>query len=275
MEPPGTRARSMCTLVVLHRCFRDAPLVVAANRDEYLDRPAEGPALRRFPEVAGEGAPVVAPLDRRAGGTWLGLNGAGLFAGLTNRPTPRPDASRRSRGLLVAEALARGDAESAAEALAGLPDDAYNPFNLLVADGARCFVAVYERSPRVRELGPGPHVVGNTDPDRADHPKVARTLRAAEKVAAGPAARALDALAALCRGHEGAAGPLDDVCIHAGAYGTRSSTLLRRDLARDGDRLRFAGGPPCENEYEDMTTLLHQLDREAGLGAGAKRGTVG
>ena len=36
----------MCTLIALHRCYPDASLVVAANRDEYLDRPAEGPALR-------------------------------------------------------------------------------------------------------------------------------------------------------------------------------------------------------------------------------------
>lgn len=254
----------MCTLVVLHRCFPDAPLVVAANRDEFLDRPAEGPALRRFGEAA-----AVAPLDLRAGGTWLGLNAAGLFAAITNRPTPRPDAGRRSRGLLVADALAHADAEEAAEALARLPEHAYNPFNLLVADERRCFVAMYEGRARVLELASGPHVVGNTEPDRADHPKVSRTLRAAEKVAAGPSAGALDALAALCRSHEGAAGPLDDVCIHAGGYGTRSSTLLRRGLSRDADRLRFVEGPPCENEYEDRTPLLRELDREAGHGAGA------
>ncbi|MDX1648594.1 MAG: NRDE family protein [Myxococcota bacterium] len=250
----------MCTLVVLHRCFPDAPLVVAANRDEYLDRPAEGPALRRF----GDGRPVVAPRDVRAGGTWLGLAAGGLFAGLTNRPCATPDPRRRSRGLLVADALAQPDAERAAEALARLPEDAYNPFNLLVADGRRCFVAVYEGRARVDELEPGPHVVGNTDPDRRDHPKVSRILRAAEKVAAGSSARAPAALAALCRRHDGRTGPLDDVCIHAGGYGTRSSTLLRRGLSRDADLLRFAEGPPCENGYEDRTTLLRELDREAG-----------
>jgi uncharacterized protein with NRDE domain len=232
----------MCTLVVLHRCFPDAPLVVAANRDEYLDRPAEGPALRRF-----GGAPVVAPRDVRAGGTWLGLTAGGLFAGLTNRPCATPDPARRSRGLLVADVLAHPDAEGAAAALRALPPGAYNPFNLLVADGRRCFVAVYDARVRVSELEPGPHVVGNTDPDRHDHPKVARILRAA-----------------LCRRHDGRTGPLDDVCIHAGGYGTRSSTLLRRGLSRDADLLRFAGGPPCENEYEDRTTLLRELDREAG-----------
>jgi hypothetical protein len=130
-------------------------------------------------------------------------------------------------------------------------------------------VAVYEGRPRLEELAPGPHVVGNADPDARDHPKVARTLRRAEKIAAAGSREAPEALAALCRRHDGATGPLDDVCIHTGSYGTRSSTLLRRGLAREADLLRFAGGPPCENEYEDRTTLLRELDREAGDGARA------
>ena len=91
----------MCTLIVLHRCFADAELLVAANRDEYLDRPAEPPALRRW-----NGRTVLAPRDVRAGGTWLGLNDAGVFAALTNRPNATPDPTRRSRGLLVVDALA-------------------------------------------------------------------------------------------------------------------------------------------------------------------------
>ena len=78
-----------------------APLVVAANRDEYLDRPAEGPALRQL--ASGR---VLASRDARAGGTWLGLSETGLFAALTNRPCPEPDPQRRSRGLLVHDALA-------------------------------------------------------------------------------------------------------------------------------------------------------------------------
>ena len=82
----------MCTLIVLHRCFADAELLVAANRDEYLDRPAELPALRVW-----NGRTVLAPRDARAGGTWLGMNDAGLFAALTNRPTPRPDPRLRTR----------------------------------------------------------------------------------------------------------------------------------------------------------------------------------
>ena len=80
----------MCTLIALFRCFDGAPLVVAANRDEFHDRPAEGPALRWT-----EAGAIVAPHDVRAGGTWLGLNAAGVFAAVTNRPCEAPDPERR------------------------------------------------------------------------------------------------------------------------------------------------------------------------------------
>lgn len=217
---------------------------------------------------------MVAPRDLRAGGTWLGVNEAGLFAALTNRPAEVPDRSRRSRGLLVTDALARGSAASAAEALSRLPADAYNPFNLLVSDGQRAFVAVYDEKPRVTELGAGPHVVCNADPDDRRVPKVARLLDEAGRVAAGRADDALGALAAVCRTHHAGAGPLADPCIHAGGYGTRSSTLLRIAGAPGGHALLFADGPPCETDYEDLTPLLGELDRKAGVSRGFDERTV-
>lgn len=244
----------MCTLILLHRCVEGAPLVVAANRDEYLDRPAAPPAL-----LAAEGPPVAAPLDLRAGGTWLGLNAAGLFAGLTNRPARLPDPGRRSRGLLVLDALAESSAAAAAERLRALPRGLYNPFNLLVADREQAFALVYGDAPRLEPLAPGAHVIGNADPLAPDVPKVAR-LR--ERVAAAgrePADGVLDALSGICRSHEGGGGPLDDTCIHTPAYGTRSSTLLRLGAGKGASAFRFADGPPCRTAYEDFTHLLGAL----------------
>ena len=72
----------MCTLIAIHRRIPGAPLVVAANRDEFLDRPTEGPAVRD-----GDPAPVLAPRDVRAGGTWLGLGAHGVFAAVTKSPS--------------------------------------------------------------------------------------------------------------------------------------------------------------------------------------------
>lgn len=246
----------MCTLIALHRCYPSAHLLVAANRDEFLARPATGPRVHAW-----HGRRVIAPVDERAGGTWLGLNDVGLFVGLTNRPTQRLDANRRSRGLLVADALGHGSAARAAEVALGLPANAYNPFNLFVADEENAFAIVYEEKARVRVLAPGPHVIGNADPDDARVPKVARLLGAAERVAAGPEHAALDALEALCRSHDAQGeNALERTCIHTPEYGTRSSTLLRRGARREADRLSFSSGAPCQTPYEDLTPLLRALD---------------
>src|SRR5690606_8174595 len=228
----------MCTLVALHRCAPGAHLWVAANRDEFHARPAEGPALR-----AGRNGPIVAPLDLRAGGTWWGVNAHGLFAAVTNRPAPFADPSKRSRGQIVLDLLAAGSAREAAAIAASLGAGRYNPFNLFVADATDAFAVVYEEAPSLRPLAPGVHVVGNVDPDARDVPKIRRTMERAEQVAAGPADAIRDGLAAICRTHGDDADPKGDTCVHLGGYGTRSSSLLR--LGPAGDRLEHAAGPPC------------------------------
>jgi len=131
----------MCTLIALHRCIADAPLVVAANRDEFHGRPTEGPALREA------SISVVAPRDLHAGGTWLGINASGLFAAVTNRRCETPDARRRSRGWLVMEALEEPTAERAVERFRNLPEAAYNPFNLFMADGESAHLVTYADRP--------------------------------------------------------------------------------------------------------------------------------
>jgi uncharacterized protein with NRDE domain len=252
----------MCTLIVLHRPDPSVPLVIAANRDEYLDRPAAGPAV-----IESGGRRVLAPLDLRAGGTWLGVAETGVFAALTNRPCPAPDPARRSRGLLVTEALAAPTAAEAAARLGSLSEGAYNPFNLFVADGLRAFVVVYEQGPIVTELAPGAHLIGNADPDDRSVPKVARLLEQTERVAEGPAEWWLEGLAAVCRSHEGDGGPLAPACVHAGGYGTRSSTLLKLAAEPARSELRHADGPPCSAEYDEFSPLLRQLLRvEHGAG---------
>ncbi len=193
----------MCTLIVLHRCVPDKPLVVAANRDEFLDRPAEEPALR-----SSKAGPIVAPLDLEAGGTWVGVNARGVFAGLTNLRSEadgddddaddddgRGDEDEdeddegadggseigseieavggakpalKSRGEVVMMAL---EAESAADAirtLSKLERHRYNPFQLLVADGQDAWLLVYRGSPRAVPLEAGVHIVGNVVDERIE-----------------------------------------------------------------------------------------------------------
>lgn len=238
----------MCTLIALHRCVPGVPLVVAANRDEFLDRPSEGPALR-------DG--VVSPRDVRAGGTWLGLNRTGVFAAVTNRRSANPDPTRKSRGLLVLDALREPSAEAARERLEHLEPEAYNAFNLFVADRTMCFLVTYDGKGRCLELPPGPHVVGNTDPTAARTAKLAALDRQVAAAAAGD--RVLEDLAAVCRGHSPNGDALAGACVHAGGYGTRSSTLLSLADDEAASLLRYADGPPCRTAYDDFTPLLRDL----------------
>lgn len=247
----------MCTLIALHRCVAGAPLVVAANRDEFLERPSEGPALRDTAYGT-----ILAPRDKRAGGMWLGVNASGLFAALTNRSCESPDLSRRSRGLLVVDALSATSAAEAAKRTECLATDAYNPFNLFLADGETAHVVSYAGKPERVDLGPGAHVVGNVHPSDVT-PKIERQRAQVEDAARIPEARLLDRLADVCRDHEGE-DALSATCVHAGAYGTCSSTLLRLGAELRGGELRHLEGAPCTSEYEDFTPLLLRLGLESG-----------
>lgn len=120
----------MCTVVILRRPDHRWPLVLAANRDEMLDRPWRPPA-RHWPDRP----EVTAGLDELAGGSWLGVNDHGLVAGILNRMgSLGPAPGQRTRGELVLEALDHADAVGAAHALSGLNPVAYRPFNMVVAD---------------------------------------------------------------------------------------------------------------------------------------------
>ena len=230
--------------------------MVAANRDEFHDRPTEAPALRTATRSPRR---FVAPRDLRAGGTWLGVNDAGVFAAVTNRRIDAPDPDRRSRGWLVTEALSCDSAREAADRL-GAPDPGdFNPFNLFLADAESAHLVSCGDAAERRDLEPGLHVVGNLHPDESS-PKLER-LRRDAKPLTEPGAATPEALAELCRDHgDGLADQA--VCVHAGPYGTGSSTLLRIGAQ---PWLHFSEGPPCRAPYRDSTPLLRQLglDRAA------------
>ena len=125
----------MCTLVLLRRPGHGWPVLIAANRDEMAGRPWDPPG-RHWPDRAN----VVAGIDRLAGGTWMGLNDEGVFAGILNRrDSLGPDPDLRSRGEIVLEALDHADAADAADALAALDGRSYRSFNLIVADNRDAF----------------------------------------------------------------------------------------------------------------------------------------
>ncbi len=266
----------MCTLVLGYQLDRRWPIVVAANRDEQLDRPSEGWGVRGPAAPGPEGVrwpSCAAPLDLQAGGTWMGVSARGLFAGVTNhfvRLGWTPDPTRRSRGALVPLALAAGSAAEAAEALRGLDAAAWNPFHLLVADAAGAFLWWYDGEEQgVTPLDPGLHVV--TERDREGRGPRAERLRAR-----WPAEPSLPRLRELLV-HHGAAAPDGDLdallrvldrgdatCIHGDpVYGTRSSAILRLAPDLAASELLAADARPCVAPHEDRSALLVALARRA------------
>jgi uncharacterized protein with NRDE domain len=135
----------MCVAALAWQAHPDWPLVVAANRDEYHERPSAPLAKWADGTLAGR--------DLRAGGTWLGVHEAGRLALVTNyRVEGYPKEGMASRGALVTDWLQRGE----------VPDGAgMNPFNLLVADRAGARVRSNWPAPSEQALEAGIHGLSN------------------------------------------------------------------------------------------------------------------
>lgn len=244
----------MCTLAIALGTDRRWPVVVAANRDERLGRPSESWALREAPG----GARFAAPRDLQAGGTWIGVSAAAVVAALTNCYVDGggfPDRRRRSRGELVPRALAHPTAEAARAALSDLTAEAYNPFHLIVADGARAFLWWYDgKASAIEDLGPGLHVLTEARHDGRD----ARSERVRARWPLDPdPGRLREVLSTHLPGRDG-------TCIHEDpVYGTRSAAVLRLSGDLASSDLFVADGRPCTTPLEGRSHLLETLRASA------------
>ena len=249
----------MCTLAIYFRAFPKFPLVIAANRDEFLSRPSLSPG------VIDAGARIFGGRDQIHGGTWLGVNAWGVAAALLNRRSEDlPDPSRRSRGLLCLDALHFSSAVAARSLIEDSSTRVYNPFNLLVADPTAAWVAS-NHTDRItwRDLNPGLHLLTNLDLDDPECPRIALSYRMfSEILEVGPASPTVPEFAARLRAilstHDTALDPREapsgnSLCLHAGEYGTRSSTLIFLDDTGCWTYLH-SDLPPCRGEFRLQAT---------------------
>ena len=127
----------MCT-VSIAPTERGVRLV--CNRDERLSRAAATPP--REHRIGSRRA--VYPVDPSSGGTWIGVNDAGLAAVLLNRndtpsgSTPRGGAS--SRGLIVPHLLGCRNLDEAWAQATALDDRLFEPFRVLLLQRGRLAV---------------------------------------------------------------------------------------------------------------------------------------
>jgi uncharacterized protein with NRDE domain len=261
----------MCTILALFRVNPEFPLVIAANRDEYYERPSSGPrALSGHPRSIGG-------LDLREGGTWMGASTRGFFIGVTNQRTHQlPDHTLRSRGQAVRQLLGTESVSEVCEQLGRLDPAQYNPFNLLFGDADALYVAYARRDlPRitVEPLPGGIHVLPNDRLCSPDFPRAVRARQLAEEVCEQPWSELRGSLADVLSDHrlppieEIPAPPassiftreqlqrLQAICIHAEVYGTCSATLMALKGSAVAHYL-YAPGPPCQSPFQEVTPLL-------------------
>ena len=235
----------MCTLLIAIDHHPDHRWVIAANRDEFRDRPtapmdwwADQPDL-----LAGR--------DLRAGGTWMGVTRRGRFAAVTNyREACCVYPRSPSRGALVADFLgSTATPQAYLEMIAGR-SQRFDGFNLVVGDLNHGLYYFGNRgegrsgnttSPPLR-LTPGIHGLSNHRLD-TPWPKVKRgkaLFAACLKTNERPEARILEVLADTAQpadtdlpdtgvglDWERILAPL---FINAPHYGTRSCSVVRLGL---------------------------------------------
>jgi uncharacterized protein with NRDE domain len=225
----------MCLLVLAWQVHPRYRLVVAANRDEFHERPAA--PLAKWPPPDD----ILAGRDLRAQGTWLGLDRQRRFGVITNfRELQRPKPDAPTRGALIPDYL-RGSAGAGAF-LAHLEPQAahYSGFNLLLTDGDSLWYASNRAEAFARPLPPGVYGLSNEFLD-TPWPKLRRVRRRFDAWLGDPANGAAAGLFALL--DDRATATADEELPQTGIpvewerilsapfvlhpdYGTRASTVL-------------------------------------------------
>lgn len=243
----------MCVLAIQYRTARDAPILVAQNREESLDRPSQAPRIQ-------SGRPrVVCGIDRKHGGTWLGVNQFGLLVAAGNRPKLALPSEPRSRGLLCRELLNCANAKEAAElAVRELATGKYAGVNYVCADAKRGAVVYGGNTIEVIELTRGLHVLTNGDLDDPtdERQELVRRQLTLQKL---DSAVAFLAVASRAFSRKPEAGGRRGLVVTGGEFGTVSSTLISLPKKPQHSVYQYAPGPPSETDYDDLSALLRQV----------------
>ena len=151
----------MCTVLLRFRPGARWPVLLAAVRDEFLERPWEPPGAH-WPQQPG----VLGGRDQLSGGTWLAVDPAQRRLAAILNGAPLPPAPRPTRGALPLAALRDADP---------IPADIadYDTFHLLRVDGTAATQWSWDGRHLTRQdLAPGDHIIVNLGLDATADPLV-------------------------------------------------------------------------------------------------------
>ena len=232
----------MCLIAFAYNVHPSYRLILAANRDEFYERPSSSADFWK------DNPDVLAGRDLKNGGTWLGITRDGKFAAVTNYRDPSTlKSGAPSRGKIVSDYLIGNHNVENYLNIVSSKVFQYNSFNLLLGDDNGLFV--FSSRGEQQKLKPGIYGLSNHLLN-TPWPKVVRSRRmlkaALEKKGDDLEAKLFDLLA-------DRRVPPDDklpstgiglewerllssIFIESPIYGTRSSTVL---LIGKNRRVRF------------------------------------
>jgi hypothetical protein len=226
----------MCTVTFI---ARQNGYALAMNRDEKLARAAAlPPAQRKI-----DGRIVLFPSEP-SGGTWVGVNDAGVTLALINWYfiSKRIDGSPVSRGSIVKSVLS-ATSPAAVHGFAGVPLDRINPFRLLGFFPANQTVVEWRWDLKsVVQL----HHHWRTDmwaSSGHDEPGAQENRRKVfDETLRQSSSGNLNWLRRLHRSHGLQPGPYS-ICMHRNGAATVSYTEI--SVSRHTARMSYQNGPPC------------------------------
>ncbi len=243
----------MSLIAIQYRLVPEAPVLVAANRDERYDRPSVAPAIQ-------SGKPrILCGIDEEAAGTWLGVNQNGLFVGVTGRRKLTPTFISRSRGLLCKDMLRAASAHEAMTlCLEEVTAGKYTGANFVCADAEGGWVVHAGDDVNVVEMEEGLNIIGDRD---LNDSKDARGQMARRLLTLQTLDSPVKFLAIASKVFARAPSPpgRPSVVIREKDRGTVSSTLISLGQKPRDAIFQYASGAPDKQKYEDYSPMLRDI----------------
>ena len=243
----------MSLLAIVYHLVPEAPILVAYNREEPLDRSFPTPSIQ-------SGKPrILASIDQHTGGTYLGMNQNGLFVGVIRRRRFDHPANMRSRGSLAREMLKCNSATQAVDlAMEELHSGQYGGVNICVADPDSGWVVQSGKETDVVELQQGLCVVGERDVNdpRDERARMATRLLTLQTLDS-PVKFLAIASKVLARTQTAPGRP--SMVVREKDYGTVSSTLISLGKKPRDAIYQYSNGSPDQSKFEDYSPLLRDI----------------
>jgi uncharacterized protein with NRDE domain len=222
----------MCLILFAYQAHAKYKLMVAANRDEFYNRPTS--SIHYWEDHPH----ILAGRDLEKMGTWMGVTRTGRFAALTNYRNPKEQTNgKRSRGELAADYLKCDTPPKLYLEEIAVKRDQYPGYNLLAGDVNELYYYSNIEN-KVSKLKPGIYGISNHLLN-TEWPKVERGINGLTYILKGNGDLTEHMMTLL----QDADPPADDMLPNTGvsiewerilstlyiksdAYGTRSSTVL-------------------------------------------------